>query len=123
MRAAERRQVGAGAGAELEQHGLAAWRARMMSSMLSSTRLDEAGRGLRELVRGSRAARIVWVSRSQRQLQAAPFTPYWWYRPTLNQTGELKAPCWWRQSHGEVAVEPFAVVGRGEVAVLDAPVG
>src|SRR5436309_16097793 len=29
------------------------------------------------------------VSSSQRQLLAGPTRPYWWYSPTLNQTGEL----------------------------------
>src|SRR5581483_12285167 len=35
--------------------------------------------------------RTVDVSASQCQLHCAPLTPYWWNRPTLNQTGELKA--------------------------------
>src|SRR5215470_10517315 len=33
------------------------------------------------------------VSGFQFQLHWAPLTPYMWYRPTLNHTGELKAPC------------------------------
>ena len=33
------------------------------------------------------------VSSSHRQLLAGPDIPYWWNRPTLNQTGELNDPC------------------------------
>ena len=35
---------------------------------------------------------------SQCQLHIAPLMPYWWYRPTLNQTGELNDAYWCRQS-------------------------
>ena len=38
------------------------------------------------------------VSSSHRQLLAGPDIPYRWNSPTLNQTGELNEPYWFRQS-------------------------
>src|SRR6185436_902771 len=69
----------------------------MMSSMLSSTlwmkQAEPCGYSY-----GFSGLVTVCVLGFQCQLHCAPFTPYWWYKPTLNQTGELNAPCWCRQS-------------------------
>ena len=119
---AERREVGARAGAELEEHGLAAGQLHDVFHVVLDA-LDEAGRALRDTRTGSRAGRRLRVSASQCQLHFAPVTPYWWYRPTLNQTGELNDAVLMQAEPGQLAVEPLAVLRRGEVAVLDAPVG
>ena len=52
----QRRQVGAGAAAELEQHGLAAGELHDVFHVVFDM-LDEAGTALRELVR------VVWLNR------------------------------------------------------------
>ena len=49
-------------------------------------------------------------------------TLYWWYRPTLNQTGELNAPYWLRHSQRQLVIKHLAL-GLAEIAVLDAPIG
>jgi hypothetical protein len=71
----------------------------MMLSMLSSTdwmkQADDWGYSYWV------AARSVWlVFRLKNQLPLSLVLPmaYWWKRPTLNQTGELKAPYWLTQS-------------------------
>ena len=73
---AQRRQVGARARAELEEHGLAAGQLHDVFHVVPHA-LDEAGRRLRDIRRGSPAERLRRVFGSQCQLHIAPLMPYW----------------------------------------------
>ena len=49
--------------------------------------------------------------------------PYWWIQADVEPDGRIERPVLVQAEPGQLAIEPLAVLGRGEIAVLDAPVG
>ena len=65
----------------------------------------------------------VSVSGSQCQLHCAPLTPYWWIQADVEPDGRIERAVLMQAEPGQLAIESLAVLGRGEVAVVDAPIG
>ncbi len=117
---AERREVGAGAGAELEEHGLAAREFHDVFHVVFNA-LDEAGRALRIFVRVFRNADLfgflVPVPVAGRALHSVLVE-----EADIEPHGRIEGAVLVEAEPGEVAVETLAVFIRGEVAVFDAPI-
>ena len=92
----------------------------MMSSMLSLHALDEAGRALRILVRVLRLLDVVGlrvpVPVALRALDAVLVV-----QADVEPDGRIERPVLVQAEPGQVAIEPLAVLGRGEVAVFACP--
>ena len=119
--AAQRAEVGPRAAAELEEHRLAAGELHDVLHVVVDV-LNEAGRALRILVgilrlhhvlRGGVPPPVALRARHAVLVVQAHVEPY----------GRVERPVLVQAQPGQVAVEPFAVGRRGEVAVFDAPVG
>ena len=119
--AAERGEVGAGAGAELEQHRLAAGEVHDVLHVVLHA-LDEAGAPLGILVgvfrHGHVALRLVPPPVAGRTLDAVLVV-----EADVEPHGRVEGAVLVDAQPGEIAIEVFAVLPRAEVAVLDAPVG
>ncbi len=118
---AEGRQVGAGPGAELEEHGLALGEPHDPFHIVADA-LDEAGRGLGELVGtlrpGNRAGLLVppiIVGRAADPVDVE--------QANIEPDRRVERPVLIQAEGRQLVIEPFGVLGGGKVAVFLAPVG
>ncbi len=119
--APERRKVGAGAAAELEEHRLAAGEVHDVFHVVLHA-LDEAGAPLRILVgvvgHGDVVLRLVPPPVARGPLHAVLVV-----EADVEPDRRVEGTVLVHAEPGEIAVEVFAVLLRFKVAVLDAPVG
>ncbi len=116
---AERREVGAGAGAELEEHGLAAGELHDVFHVVFDA-LDEAGRALRELVR------VFGLHDVSRLRVPAPVAlrardAVLVVEADVEPDGRVERPVLMQAEPGQLAVEAFAVVRRRRSSRLRGP--
>ena len=118
---AKRREVGAGAAAELEQHGLAAGELHDVFHVVVHV-LDEAGRALGELVR------VLWLDDGARLRIPAPVAlgagdAVLVVEADVEPDGRVEGAMLVKAEPRQVAVKTLAIFGGSEVAVLETPVG
>jgi len=118
---AERGQVRARPRAELEEHGLAAGQLHDVLHVVADA-LDETGGGLGELVGvlglGRAVGRLVPVPVAHGPLHAVLMI-----QSDVEPDRRIERDVLVQAEPGELAVEPLAVLGPGEVAVGHAPIG
>ena len=107
---AERRQVGAGAGAELEQHGLAAGELHDVFHVVVDA-LDEAGRALRILVRVLGLRDRVRFRDPSASCTCAPFDAVLVEQADVEPDRRVERAVLMQAEPGQLAIEPLAVFG------------
>ena len=117
----QRAQIGAGARTELEEHGLAAGELHDVFHVVLDA-LNEAGRGLGELVGVLRLDNLVSlgvpVPVAHRALDAVLVE-----QADVEPDRRIERDVLMNAQPRQVAVEVLAVFSRGEIAVLQAPIG